>query len=103
MDKIPFPSSYKKALQNKTKNVTIRVGKEIGKYIKGKIYTAESYTGRDWGVKIKITEAIPMRINKLKNLNIPKRSVDAILKREKVKLNSKAEVLKFNYEPDKIN
>ena len=95
MNKIPFPLHYKKALINKTKNTTIRIGREVGKYKKGKIYKVESYTGRDWGMKIKITEVISGRLNKLTDFGIPKRSINAILRREKISTNNKVDLIRF--------
>lgn len=46
MNNIFFPYQYKKALLNKTKNTTIRIKDEIGKYKIGEIYNAKSYAGK---------------------------------------------------------
>ena len=95
MNTIPFPSDYKRALLNKTKNTTIRIGKEGGKYKKGKIYTVESYSNKDWGIKIKITEVIQTKLNKLVELGIPKRSIGAVLRLRGVTVNTQVDLIRF--------
>ncbi len=95
MDTIFFPSNYKKALLTKAKNTTIRICKEVGKYKKGKVYAAESYAAKNWGIKIKITEVVHTKLNKLIDFGIPKRSINAILRREKVFANSQADLIRF--------
>lgn len=93
MNAISFPNQYKKALLNKTKNSTIRIGEEIGKYKIGKTYSAKSYAGTDWGVKIKILEIVPTTVNKLSALGIPKQSIKALQK--KTFPNKKVELIRF--------
>lgn len=95
MNEIFFPSQYKKALLNKTKNTTIRINKEIGKYQKGKIYSAKSYSGRNWNIKIKILKILPTKLGELSKLKIPKRSIESIQKKEKISLKEKVELIKF--------
>ena len=95
MDEIFFPSQYKKALLNKIKNSTIRIGDEIGKYKVGKIYTAKSYAGKGWNIKVKILKVIPTTLNNLSEFGIPKRSIEATQKKEKISLNEKVELIQF--------
>ncbi len=95
MRTIPFPFRYKKALLNKTKNTTIRVSKEVGKYKKGRIYVTESYAGRNWGVKIKINDVVSTKLGDLKDFGIPKQSINAILKQKGISLKSKADLIRF--------
>ncbi|MBU0619498.1 MAG: hypothetical protein V1768_04080 [Patescibacteria group bacterium] len=100
MNEIFFPSQYKKALLNKTKNSTIRIRNEIGKYKVGKIYSAKSYAGSDWNVQIKILKIFPTTLRKLSNFGIPKRSIEATRKKEKISLNEKVELIIYNYEKE---
>ncbi|MBI2645003.1 hypothetical protein HYW94_02405 [Candidatus Uhrbacteria bacterium] len=95
MDEIFFPSQYKKALLNKTKNSTIRIGNEIGKYKVGKIYSAKSYAGRNWNIKIKVLKIFPTILDRLSDFNIPKRSIESIQKKEKISRNEKVELIRF--------
>jgi len=75
MEDMFFPHQYKKALMNKTKNSTIRIGNEIGKYKVGKV--------------------IPTTFSKLLDFGIPKRSIKAIQKNEKISLNENVELIRF--------
>ena len=93
--KILFPTQYKKAISNKTKNTTIRLDDEIGKYKVGKIYKAHSYAGRDWGADIKIIKTTQTTLNKLMNFGIPKSSINRIIKENKLSGNVKVELIKF--------
>ena len=95
MNEIFFPTQYKKALLSKTKNTTIRIGNEIGKYKAGHIYSAKSYAGRDWDIKIKIGKIIPTTLGELSKFGIPKRSIEATQKEEKISLNEKVELIRF--------
>ena len=95
MDEIFFPSQYKKALLSKTKNSTIRIGAEIVKYKVGKIYSAKSYAGRDWNIKIKILKIFPTTLGELTKFGIPERSIEATQKKEKISLNEKVELIQF--------
>lgn len=95
MDIISFPSQYKKTLLNKTKNSTIRIGAEIGKYKVGKIYFAQSYAGRSWNIKIKILKIFPTTLGELSKFNIPNKSIKATQKKEKISLNEKIELIRF--------
>ena|SRR3989344_4021136 len=95
MDEIFFPSQYKKALVSKTKNSTVRIGNEIGRYRVGKIYSAKSYAGRSWNMKIRILNISPTTLNKLSKYDIPKRSIETIQKNNKVSLNEKVELIRF--------
>lgn len=95
MDEIFFSSQYKQALLSKTKSSTIRIGAEIGKYKVGKIYSAKSYAGRTWNIKIKILNIFPSTLGELSKLGIPKRSIEATQKKEKISLNEKVELIRF--------
>lgn len=95
MNEIFFPRQYKKTLLNKTKNATIRIGKEIGKYKVGKIYSAMSYAGKIWNIKIKVIDIFPATLNKLLEIGIPKRSIEATQKKAKISLNEKVELIRF--------
>ena len=95
MNRIPFPLNYHKALLNKTKNTSIRIGEELGRYKKGKIYKVESYDGKDWGIKIKITEVFHTKLNKLTAFGIPERSINAILRREKISTDDRVDLIRF--------
>ena len=95
MDEIFFPSQYKKAILRKTKNSTIRIGKEIGKYKAGKTYLAKSYTGNNWGIKIKINSVNKTKLCYLSKHGIPERSIKAIQQKEKISLNEFVEIIKF--------
>lgn len=68
---IYFPSSYKKALQNKTKKCTIRTDNEVDKYKEGQIYTDGSTTKRQSGADIFFLSCrhlhlagVPLKLNK---------------------------------------
>jgi len=95
MDEMFFPSQYKKAILNKTKNTTIRIGKEIGKYKAGKTYLAKSYTGNDWGVKVKINSVIRTTLRLLSDHGIPERSIKATQRKKKISLNESVEIIRF--------
>ena len=95
MNEIFFPSQYKKALLNKTKNSTIRVKNEIGKYKVEKIYSAKSYAGRNWNIKIKILKIFSTTLDNLSEFGILKRSIKATQKKEKISLNEKVELIQF--------
>lgn len=95
MDEIFFPSQYKKTLLSKTKNSTIRIGAEVGKYKVGKIYSAKSYAGRNWNIKIKILKIFPITLGELSSFGIPKRSIEATQKKERISLNEKIELIRF--------
>jgi len=89
MNSIFFPAQYKKAILNKTKNTTIRINKEIGKYKVSKTYIAKSYAGINWNKKIKIIKTNTIKPNKLSEFGIPKRTINLI------KNNAKVEVIRF--------
>jgi hypothetical protein len=69
-----FPSQYKNKLLSGKKNLTIRMGKEIGRYRKGRDYDAQSYSGKDWGFKVRINSVITTTIGKL-NKHVPKQLI----------------------------
>jgi len=73
-----FPSSYKKALINNTKNTTIRVGDERGKYTAGTVYDAHSYSNRPMGVQVKVQSVTPTKVSELHKHGIPPRSVKSL-------------------------
>ena len=90
-----FPSQYKKAILSKTKNSTIHIKEEIGKYKVGKIYFVKSYTGRDWNVKIKILNITLTKLGKLSDFGIPKLSIKALQKKKKISSNERVELIQF--------
>lgn len=59
---MPFSSEYNRSLRAGTKNSTVRVGAERGRYQKGAEYAATSYTGQPLGVRLKIlsVETVPL-------------------------------------------
>jgi hypothetical protein len=95
MEEILFPSQYKKALLSKTKNSTIRIGAEMGKYKLGEIYSAKSYAGKRWNIKIKILKIFATQLGELLRLGVSRRSVEATQKKEKISLNEKVELIRF--------
>ncbi len=95
MKEIFFPTSYKKALLNKTKNTTIRTKEEMGKYKEGKIYKAKSYTDSDWKISIKVIKITKMKLGELRGIRIPERSIRAIMNKEKIDLDSEIELIRF--------
>lgn len=97
IEKIYFPSVYKKAILKRTKSFTIRVDKELGKYKKGHIYQAFSYTDSDWETKIKIKELIKIKLSELVEFGIPKRSVKSLKRKTILNDNDLVELIKFNY------
>lgn len=97
IEKIYFPSSYKKAILKRTKSFTIRVDKELGKYKKGHIYQVFSYADSDWKTKIKIKELIKIRISELVEFGVPERSVKSLKRKTILNNNDHVELIKFNY------
>ena len=95
MSEMFFPSRYKKSLLNKTKNTTIRVKAEIGKYKAGKIYSAKSYAGKDWGIKVKILRVFLTILGELSKFRIPRQSVEVMQRKEKLSLDEKVELIEF--------
>ena len=95
MNEIFFPSQYKNALLNRTKNITIRTGNELGKYTSGKVYSAKSYAGRIWNIRIKILNVFSTTLEGLSAYKIPKRSIKALQKNERIRINEKIELLQF--------
>jgi len=97
MNKIYFPSSYKTAILKKTKNSTIRVDKEIGKYKKGHSYNAFSYSEADWKTKIKILEVNKITINELSKFKIPSKSIKSLKQKTSLEDKDTVELIKFKY------
>ena len=75
---MPFPSQYKKALLDGSKNTTIRTSEEVGKYVPGKIYAAKSYEGESLGVRIKVLKVISTSLDELNNFGIPAKDVEVV-------------------------
>ncbi len=94
---INFPSSYKKALLNKTKDITIRTDKEIGKYKTGFIYECYSYKNTCFGVKIKIVSVNRISVDKLSNYKIPDKSIKSFLNKTKINCDEIVELIRFDY------
>lgn len=97
MNSILFPSQYKKAILNKTKNTTIRIGTEIGKYKAGKIYLVKSYAENSWKIEIKVDKIIKTTFGRMQNFGIPKRSIESIRRKGKLSSNSPVEIIRFSY------
>jgi hypothetical protein len=97
MRKILFPAAYKNALLNKTKNTTIRIENEFGKYKKDCIYSVFSYNGKDFGIIIKIKKIINCKISDLDKYKIPKNSINSLLTKNNLSLNSKVQLINFDY------
>jgi hypothetical protein len=92
---MPFPSSYKKALQNKTKNTTIRIGKELGKYKVGNAYEAGTYGQKKWNISLRIIEIKKVQIKDLRSRGISYKTVAKIMCNENLMDNDYAEIIKF--------
>ncbi|MEI7718437.1 MAG: hypothetical protein WCI72_01100 [archaeon] len=95
MYEIFFPTEYKKAVLNGTKNSTIRVKKETGRYKVGKIYSAMSYAGKDWNIKVKILKVTKTKIGELAKAGIPEKNINSLNKKEKIFPNDRVEIIKF--------
>jgi len=68
----------------------------MGKYKTGKIYTARSYAGKNWGVEVRILEVIPTSLGELSKFGIPKRSIEATQKKEGIPLDESVELIRFS-------
>lgn len=90
-----FLVSIKKALLSRTKNITIRISDEIGKYKVGEIYSAKSYAGKDWNIKIKILKVLSVTLGELSELGIPRRSIEATRQKEKISFDEDVELIRF--------
>ncbi len=107
MELIPFPYSYKQALNKRSKNMTIRIGSEVGKYQAGKIYVAGTYGGKEWGIKIeilKVTRIEPQSsdgangMNTWQDLGILKQTVEKVVKAiRQFKYPHVIEIIEFEY------
>lgn len=97
MKVITFPSNYKDALLKGSKNITIRIDEEIDRYNKGVVYDATSYSGEDWGMKIKIDEISKVKIKDLQQHGIPERSVTGFKKKAKMmSVDDVVDLIKFH-------
>ncbi|MEI7426165.1 MAG: hypothetical protein WCK16_04570 [Candidatus Moraniibacteriota bacterium] len=95
MSAISFPAQYKQSILHKTKNSTIRIGEEIDKYKAGETYSVKSYAGKHWNVKIKILSITKTKLCCLSNHNIPKRSIKATQRKEKILSDEPVEIIRF--------
>lgn len=68
---MPFLPQYKKKLLSGKKNLTVRIGKEMGRYRKGREYDAQSYSGKDWGFKVRVNSIINTKFKDL-HKHVPK-------------------------------
>ena len=91
-NEISFPSEYKQPLLKRIKNNTVRCKDELGKYKKGEIYHATSPSGKPWGVRIKVVDVKNTFFDKL---TIPPRSKASLKRKEKLKKDSKVQLIKF--------
>jgi hypothetical protein len=94
MKEICFPPQYKNALLSRTKNTTIRLGAELGKYGVGEIYSAKSYAGTPWNIKVRVLSVLPTTVGQLPKFGIPKQSVTAVQK-EKCASSGRVELIRF--------
>lgn len=94
---IYFPSSYRKALLQRTKTYTIRTGRELDKYKESCIYDVFSYGQTDWKLRIKIDKINKVKVDELSKLGIPKRSVDSLINKTHLGLKDKVELIHFSY------
>ncbi len=99
MGNINFPTQYKSAILSHKKQVTIRVGEEVGKYKVGHTYIATTYSGISWGIKCCVNKIIQTTVSDLEKHGIPNRSINSLIKKEKLKNKSLVEVIWFSY-PD---
>lgn len=60
---IPFPGEYMRGLRAGTKNTTVRVGEERGRYMKGMTYEVTNMKGQPVGVRIKVTDVETMPLS----------------------------------------
>lgn len=95
MERIPFPSFYRQAISNKSKNITLRLVNEVDKYKEGNVYLATSYTGKDWGIKIRVKKVTPTKLGKLFEFGIPKRSIKALLNKREITPDSRVDIVEF--------
>lgn len=100
MGNINFPTQYKSAILSHKKQVTIRVGEEIGKYKVGRTYTTTTYSGISWGIKCHVDKIIQTTVAGLAKYGIPNKSINSLIKTEKLKSRSLVEIIWFSY-PDK--
>jgi len=96
MDKIKFPTQYKKAITSHKKRITIRVGDEIGLYKEG-IYAAASYSGKTWDVKCYIHNIVKTTVSGLVLYGIPRMSIKSLVKKEGLKKQDAVEIIRFDY------
>lgn len=99
MGNINFPAQYKSAILLHKKQITIRVGEEVGKYKVGRIYAATTYSGISWKIKCHIDKIIQTTVADLSKYGIPNKSINSLIKKEKLKSRSLVEVIWFSY-PD---
>jgi len=92
---MPFPSQYKNKLLSGKKNLTVRIGKEMGKYRKGREYDAQSYSGKDWGFKVRVNTIITTKFKDL-HKHVPKQVAKM---KDFVKLDPKDKVQVIHIKP----
>jgi|GEM_PF-1743883 len=97
MKSIPFPSQYKRSVQDGIKKWTLRMGNELGKYEKGEVYNATSYPGNNWGINIRVIDVISTKVGKLSEHKVPTKSIDSLLNREDIKESTIVDLVKFDY------
>lgn len=97
MPKIFFPASYKKSIIGKIKTITIRAKNELGKYKIGRIYSAYSYGGNDWKIKLKITEIKKSRVMDLKKIGFAQKTIRHLLKKNNLDKSEVVQIIRFKY------
>ena len=89
---MPFPDDYKEALLSGSKNTTIRVGEEMGKYQVGEKYRAGSYTREDWGVEVLVEDTKTVNLEQLPEFGVPEKEIERVKSETD---DEQAEVIKF--------
>jgi len=89
---ILFPDEYYDTLKDHSKTMTIRHGKEQGKYVPNETYKAFSYDGKDFQIDVKI-ESIETIDNfeKLKSYGVPQSDINKLPTGEPI------DVIRFSY------
>jgi hypothetical protein len=82
-----FPSGYRKALEEGRKNVTVRIGEEVGKYRVGEVYEGPAGS-------LRVLSVIPTTVDQLHQHGLPSQSV-ARVRREGGRPGDAAEIIHF--------
>ncbi len=83
-------------MERGSKNVTLRVGPEAGKYLKGETYNAQSYAGNPMDLRVKINDSISVPLRELLQHGIPQRSVDSLQRKENLTEKDIVNLIRFS-------